>query len=299
MTERRFVLLFERADLIGPPLRSILSQHGMDVQTCRDADVVDARVLDRASQASCILVQDRMGSSDTISLIEAVRERGCGTPIIVAVHAADADTVAAYRSAGATDVVGIPLIYAYLMNRLGDLDKVEATREPHRLALRDGTEVAFRFLHPEDRDLEQDFVRALSDRSRYLRFFTPLRELSENFLEVFTHNEFPRSYAVIATVDRDGAEVQIGVARYMPTETAGTAEFAVAVADGWQRRGLASSLMHIVIVAAALAGYRHLDGIILRENAAMLGLAKKLGFGIVKGQGDGPLAIRVRKTLAA
>jgi hypothetical protein len=57
--------------------------------------------------------------------------------------------------------------------------------------------------------------------------------------------------------------------------------------------------MHIVMVAAALAGYRQLDGIILRENTAMLELARKLGFEIVTGRGDGPLVVRVRKTLAA
>jgi acetyltransferase len=87
------------------------------------------------------------------------------------------------------------------------------------------------------------------------------------------------------------------VARYTPTDVSEVAEFAVVVADDWQRFGLATSLMHIVILAAALAGYVRLDGIILRENSAMRALATSLGFTPVKGSDEGPGVFRVRKYL--
>jgi GNAT superfamily N-acetyltransferase len=276
-----------------------MASHGTEVLLCPDPDLDSPDVRASADRASCILVDGDLGAPGPVALVRALRAAGCGTPIIAAVRGADDELARELLEAGATDVVGIALVYAYLMNRLGDFSTGTATSRPHTLTLRNGTEVAFRFLHPKDRDIEQAFVRGLSDQSRYMRFFTFLKELSPGSLEAFTHNEFPRSYAVIATVASDDGETQIGVARYAPTADDDTAEFAVVVADAWQRLGVASSLMHIIIVAAALAGYRHLDGVILRENAGMIDLSRKLGFRVLTEHGDGPGVIRVRKTLAA
>jgi acetyltransferase len=47
--------------------------------------------------------------------------------------------------------------------------------------LRDGTRVVIRPIRPEDRQIEKDFVRNLSDESRYFRFQC-LRDLSETAL---------------------------------------------------------------------------------------------------------------------
>ena len=65
----------------------------------------------------------------------------------------------------------------------------------------------------------------------------------------------------------------------------------------WQRLGLASRLLHIVILAASLAGYASLDGVILRENKGMRELARALGFNALTGHHEGPGVVRVRKAL--
>lgn len=190
------------------------------------------------------------------------------------------------------------------MNRLGDFETGDEDAGPHRLVLGQGVSVTVRFLHPDDAEIEQAFVRGLSDEARRMRFFSPVRELSRQLLEQFTHSEFPRSYAVIATVEAreeggaEDAETLIGVARYSPTGEADTAEFAVVVADAWQGFGLATQLMQIIILVAAMAGYRQLDGVILRENRAMLGLSSKLGFETVRDARDDFSVVRVRKALA-
>ena len=299
MSEQRSILVIESGDLVGPPLRPIMSNHGIEVEVFHEPDALLENDLERAARAICILVEGGgMGAPGAVRLVQALRERGCDTPIIVLLDSDGNSVASEVLDVGATDVIGIPLAYAYVMNRLGDFTTGAGNTEAHNLTLRDGTEVAFRFLHPKDADIEQDFIRNLSDESRYLRFFTYFKELPPGMLDVFTHNEFPRSYAVIATVNTDGEETQIGVARYAPTEEDETAEFAVVVADEWQGFGLANGLMHIIILVSALAGYRQLDGIVLQENAPMLGLAEKLGFEIVPGYQDGPGIVRVRKPLA-
>jgi acetyltransferase len=57
---------------------------------------------------------------------------------------------------------------------------------PHRLF--DGTEVVIRPIRPEDAAIEQDFVRGLSDDSRYNRFMGQLRELAPRKLQYLTRS---------------------------------------------------------------------------------------------------------------
>ena len=57
-------------------------------------------------------------------------------------------------------------------------------------------------------------------------------------------------------------------------------EFAVAVLDTWQRRGLGEHLLSELIGMARNRGLRTMIGDVLASNAAMLGLALKLGFNV-------------------
>ena len=64
--------------------------------------------------------------------------------------------------------------------------------------LADGTTITIRPIEPDDAEIEQAFVRALSPRARYFRFFGPLKELSPAALTRFTHNDYPARMALIA-----------------------------------------------------------------------------------------------------
>ena len=52
--------------------------------------------------------------------------------------------------------------------------------------LADGREVLIRPIRPEDAQMEQDFVRGLSEQSKYLRFMYAARELTPSMLSRFT-----------------------------------------------------------------------------------------------------------------
>jgi acetyltransferase len=155
-----------------------------------------------------------------------------------------------------------------------------------RWTLDDGVTVTVRNIQPEDSGIEQEFVRTLSPRSRYLRFFTPLKELSPAALAKFTHNSFPTRLALIATVSHGDAEKQVGVARFAPGSKTGWAEFAIAVADAWQGRGIATQLLRQLFAIAKDTGWQGIEGSVLRENSSMLILAKELGFTAVPNPDD-------------
>jgi acetyltransferase len=146
--------------------------------------------------------------------------------------------------------------------------------------LRDGTLVSVRPIRPEDHAIEREFVRNLSADSKYFRFMSALGELPESMLNRFTHIDYDREMALIALVCENGRETEIGVARYVADDTGSGCEFAVAIADAWQHRGLGAILLLDLIAAARRYGFTCMHGIVLATNAGMLGLAHALGFAI-------------------
>jgi RimJ/RimL family protein N-acetyltransferase len=147
----------------------------------------------------------------------------------------------------------------------------------HRV-LFDGTPATIRPIRPEDSGMEQEFVRHLSDDSRYFRFMGSVRELPPKKLRFFTEIDYQRHMAFVATILREGQEVEIGVARYVATETPGSCEFAVTVDDAWHGTGVAGLLMISLMDAARERGFKTMEGIVLAENHKMLKFARQLGF---------------------
>lgn len=170
-----------------------------------------------------------------------------------------------------------------------------------KLALRDGTSVTIRPIRPEDAELEQAFVRALSEQSRYMRFMTTINELPSKKLNFFTDVDYDRHLALIATIDQDGHELQIGVARYVATENDGLCEFAVTVADDWQGKGIASRLMGALMEAAKSRGFTAIEGLVFASNQKMLDLARHLGFDVrpVPGESETVRVVRELQDLSS
>jgi acetyltransferase len=148
----------------------------------------------------------------------------------------------------------------------------------HEWTAPDGTLVTIRPIRPEDREIEQAFVSGLSSNSKYSRFFSAINELSPRLLDQFTQVDFPHEMALIATIQTNMAEQEIGVARFAQGSSQGTAEFAVVVADSWQGRGLGRELLRHLFRVAEEVGLTQIEGIVLRTNKKMLRLCRELGF---------------------
>src|SRR3569623_2863075 len=77
-----------------------------------------------------------------------------------------------------------------------------------------GDALTLRFAEPGDTEELQHYVRSLSPRSRYNRFFGAMSELPEALLRDFTHVGERERFSVIATMTIDGFEPIVGEARY-------------------------------------------------------------------------------------
>jgi RimJ/RimL family protein N-acetyltransferase len=142
--------------------------------------------------------------------------------------------------------------------------------------LRDGQEILVRPIRPEDRGELADGLRRLSPESRYRRFFTPTNELSAAELSYLTEVDHHDHEALVALEPASGHG--IGVARFVRSPgDPELAEVAVAVADSWQNRGVATALLDRLTQRAREEGVRRFSAEILADNRPMLELIDDLG----------------------
>jgi acetyltransferase len=149
--------------------------------------------------------------------------------------------------------------------------------------LPDGSEVLLRPIRPEDANAELEFVEGLSPQSRRMRFQSALRTLTPTMLARFTQIDYDREMAIVAMVSEEGAEREVGVARYIRLPDGVSCEYAIVVADAWQGRGLGYALMERLIEIARERGVRRMMGYVLAKNSGMLKMCEELGFRV---QGD-------------
>ncbi|MBC3935434.1 bifunctional acetate--CoA ligase family protein/GNAT family N-acetyltransferase [Undibacterium rugosum] len=155
--------------------------------------------------------------------------------------------------------------------------------------LRDGSRYIVRPLHPHDAGMLQTLVRGLSDESRYFRFVSSIKELSERMLAKFTLIDYDREMALVAiyperTALPDGgfAETEkiIGVSRYVTNPDKSSCEFSLLIADEFNGQGLGSRMMLSIIEVARNRGLNQIEGLVLSKNASMLKLMRSLDFRI-------------------
>ncbi len=151
--------------------------------------------------------------------------------------------------------------------------------EPRVLELTDGTRVHVRPIVPEDEPLLIEAVAAMSERTVYFRFFSPLKRLPDALAHRLAVVDYNDRFAIVGTTHRPGGKERIvGVARYDRAADTDVAETAVAVVDEFQRRGLGSALLTILGKVAREHGIRTFTLIVLPENQQMLGLLRKMGW---------------------
>jgi len=153
-------------------------------------------------------------------------------------------------------------------------------------------EIVIRTAQPSDAASVQRFVRGLSRETRHKRFFAPIHELSPEQLERLTSTATADDLSLLAL---DCLGEIIGMGQCAATGE-GAAEFAVVVGEDWQRRGVGTSLLRLLMEHARSRQLVSLAGFVLADNQAMLGLAAKLGLSLVR-DAD-PALVRVETALS-
>jgi acetyltransferase len=153
-------------------------------------------------------------------------------------------------------------------------------------SLPDGRAATLRPIAPDDFALESAFLDTLSMETSYNRLFSsrhPSAEEIRRWVDIDAAREF--AFVVVARA-ADGAEQMLAVGRAVRDDDGPDAEFALLVGDTSKRQGLGGRLLAALVDEAQRRGVPVLHGTTLPTNAAMLGLARRLGFAARREIGD-------------
>jgi acetyltransferase len=142
-----------------------------------------------------------------------------------------------------------------------------------------GEEYTIRAIRPDDGARLQAMVQSMSPEARYFRFAQSVHTLPPRMVSRYTLIDYERAMALVATVPANKTdELIIAVARYAFNSDGESCEFALAVADAWNGKGIGTTLMKALIECARQTGLQRIEGIVMRNNSRMLRLMQSLGF---------------------
>lgn len=146
--------------------------------------------------------------------------------------------------------------------------------------LRDGTPVILRPIRPEDVPLWHDMIGAFSKETMRFRFFSGQREITRRMEMRYCFVDYEKEIALIAEHRDNGHRRLIGVARISLYPDMETGEFAVAVSDPWQGKGVGALLTDYALNIARNRGLREIRADALAENKKVINLMKQRGFDV-------------------
>jgi acetyltransferase len=164
--------------------------------------------------------------------------------------------------------------------------------------MKNGDPVTIRPIRPEDEPMMVKFHEALSERTvyqRYLQMLNLSQRVAHERLTRICFIDYARQMALV--VERDvpgtGEKQIIAVGRLQGLTAAAEGEFAIVVADEYQKTGLGTELLHRLIEIGKAEGVKVITADILADNSAMQKVSEKLGFKLTRELGDPVVSARL------
>lgn len=151
-------------------------------------------------------------------------------------------------------------------------------RLEEQVTLKDGRQVLFRPILPEDEPGLQSFISRVTKEDLYYRYFSEINEFTHDDLANMTQIDYDREMAIVALYDNGDSEEIIGVTRAISDADNIDAEFSILVRSDLKNIGLGRRLLEKMITYTRQHGLHRLNGITMPENRGMITLAEKLGF---------------------
>ena len=154
------------------------------------------------------------------------------------------------------------------------------------VVLRDGSVAHLRPIKPSDVEGIHLFHSKQSEESIYLRFFAPLKQLSDRDVHRFTHVDYVDRVALVAVMRGD----IIGIGRYDRISPR-SAEVAFNISDHYQGKGIGSVLLEHLAAIAREQGITEFTAEVLPQNRKMLQVFSDAGYAVSRHLEDGVVAV--------
>jgi acetyltransferase len=153
-----------------------------------------------------------------------------------------------------------------------------------------GEDITVRPIRPEDEPKLVTFHERLSERSVYLRYANLMKleqRVAHERLARICFIDYDREMALVAERPTAEGENQIiGVGRLTKQPGRDEAEFAMLVIDEYQGEGIGTELLRRLVEVGDAEGLDRITADILQQNHAMQRVCEKLGFDLVRGNGQ-------------
>nr|WP_249172059.1 GNAT family N-acetyltransferase [Burkholderia vietnamiensis] len=158
-----------------------------------------------------------------------------------------------------------------------------------------GETVTIRPIRPEDEDAHKELLGAMTPDDLRMRFFGAVRSFDHSQVARMTQIDYDREMAfIVALTDASGRSHTLAVARAVADPDNETAEFAIAVRPDQKGKGLGRLMMMRIIEYARSRGTAWMVGEALRENTAMISLAKSCGFAVSPTEEPGVVGFKMK-----
>ncbi len=144
--------------------------------------------------------------------------------------------------------------------------------------LRNGRVIRVRPMHAVDAALERDFLSRLTTEELGYCFLGIIKPRRDDIATELTQVDEGREVGLVALVDEDGDERQVGSARYRVSDDGTRCDCAVAVDPAWRHCGVGGILMRHLIGVARMQGIQRMYAVDAARCAGSHELAGYLGF---------------------
>jgi acyl-CoA hydrolase/RimJ/RimL family protein N-acetyltransferase len=161
-----------------------------------------------------------------------------------------------------------------------DWDKVRYPVELERYdTLRDGTEIFFRPVKPNDEHELSEMLYSLSEKSVQTRYMTHTVTFSHKDVQQLTNINYQQDIAIVGIVPGPSGDEQIvAMAQYFLDPKTQSAEVAFVVHDEWQQKGMGTYLLDYICKIAKQRGVKRFFAKVMPSNKPMLAIFHNSGY---------------------
>ena len=136
-------------------------------------------------------------------------------------------------------------------------------------------ELFFRPVKPSDERMLQEFLYNLSEKSVYQRFFQNMKAFPHELAQEMVALDYREKMGIVGVCGSPGNERILANGHWILNVNTNIAEVAFAVADKYQRRGIGTYLLRLLMRLAREQGIQGFEASVIGSNVAMMCVFKK------------------------
>ena len=140
-----------------------------------------------------------------------------------------------------------------------------------------GVEVCFRPIRPSDEEEMRRLFYRFSDEAVYYRYFSSLKAMPHTRMQTYVNVDWRNVMSIVGVAGKPGRGAIVAEARYLVDPDGQRAEIAFVVDKSYQRLGISTYLLKLLVRLAKESGIKGFWADVLCSNTAMMKVFKKSG----------------------